>query len=47
MDYDVIVGSLAAAFPLVGCALFLVFWKLLRDDTTPDPVYRRNELKRS
>jgi hypothetical protein len=40
MFYDVILGSLAVAFPLIGCGLFALFWKLLRDDRSPDPIYR-------
>jgi hypothetical protein len=39
MLYDVILGALAASFPLIGCALFVLFWKLSRDDSTPDPIY--------
>jgi hypothetical protein len=40
MFYDVILSALAVAFPLIGCGLFVLFWKLLRDDATPDPIYR-------
>jgi len=41
MFYDVILAMLSAVFPLVGCALFVLFWKLSRDDATPDPIYER------
>jgi len=44
MEYDLIVGSLAAVFPLAGCALFVIFWRLLRDDSKLDPVYRSKDL---
>jgi hypothetical protein len=40
MFYDVILSALAVAFPLIGCGLFVLFWKLLRDDAAPDPIYR-------
>ena len=39
MVYDTILTALAAAFPLVGCALFVIFWKLSREDKAPDPIY--------
>ena len=41
MLYDTILTMLAVAFPLVGCALFILFWKLSRDDSSPDPIYER------
>jgi len=41
MFYDVILGMLAVAFPLIGGALFVLFWKLSREDSTPDPIYQR------
>lgn len=41
MSYDLIVEMLAAAFPLVGLALCVVFWLLSRDDSKPDPIYDR------
>jgi hypothetical protein len=37
---DAILTALAAAFPLIGFALFVIFWKLSRDDKAPDPIYQ-------
>jgi hypothetical protein len=39
MDYDLILELLAAFFPLIGCLLFILFWKQAREDVTPDPIY--------
>lgn len=41
MTYDVILTVLAAVFPMLSCALFIIFWKLSRDDSAPDPIYSR------
>lgn len=37
---DAILTALAAAFPLIGFALFVIFWKLSREDKAPDPIYQ-------
>jgi len=39
MPYDTILTILAAVFPLIGCALFVMFWKMSREDRKPDPIY--------
>jgi hypothetical protein len=41
MPYDLVVGFLVAAFPLVGLVLCVTFWLLLREDSKPDPIYNR------
>ncbi|HVZ17250.1 MAG TPA: hypothetical protein VG897_09045 [Terriglobales bacterium] len=39
MSYDLVLGLLTAAFPVMGFVLFLIFWKLSRNDVKPDPIY--------
>jgi hypothetical protein len=46
MPYDLILALLAAGFPVIGCALFLMFWKLSRDDSSPDPIYQQRPASR-
>lgn len=45
MPYDLVLAVLTAAFPLIGCALFIMFWKLSRDDAHPDPIYESRTRK--
>jgi len=39
MPYDLILALLSAIFPVIGCVLFVMFWKMSRDDSSPDPIY--------
>ena len=43
MSYELILLGLAAMFPLVSCALFVAFWKIASEDSSPDPIYSRSE----
>ena len=43
MPYDTILMFLAAVFPVLGCGLFVIFWKMQREDRKPDPIYGRKE----
>jgi len=43
MPYDLILALLAAVFPVISCALFVMFWKLSRDDSSPDPIYQQQQ----
>ena len=47
MPYDTILMFLAAVFPVLGCALFVIFWKMQREDRNPDPIYGHKEPEHS
>jgi len=34
-------------FPVLGCALFVIFWKMQREDRNPDPIYGHKEPEHS